>query len=215
MNKKPWWFIVVFMVLILAGGPSEAFPLETAQSFRPSPQRALQLAAAETAEGTPRDMEDIRDIKAPIEPSARVPLVLMASALILLLIPAVHSLGKRFGKGSARPRPACETAREAIETLKGGACGVRDCFSEMSRIARDYIGSQLSLAGSAMTTEEFLHAIRETSGLSPEQNSLLSDFLRLCDLVKYAGHEPSAEEADRSFATLQKIIEMARSDTGP
>jgi hypothetical protein len=66
-----------------------------------------------------------------------------------------------------------------------------------------------------MTTEEFLTAVRETSGLSQEQINLLSDFMTLCDSVKFAGHEPSAEEANRSFEALQKIIELTRTDSRP
>jgi hypothetical protein len=61
-----------------------------------------------------------------------------------------------------------------------------------------------------MTTEEFMDSLKGSAALSQEHKALLGDFMRSCDLVKFAKYAPSRDEAELVFTTAAKFIEETR-----
>ena len=57
---------------------------------------------------------------------------------------------------------------------------------ESSAIIRRYIEVRFNLAAPTRSTEEFLAEARHSPKLAPEYQTLLSDFLHYCDLLKFA-----------------------------
>ena len=57
---------------------------------------------------------------------------------------------------------------------------------ESSAIIRRYIEVRFDLAAPKRSTEEFLAEAQQSPNLAPEFQTLLADFLRCCDLLKFA-----------------------------
>ena len=64
-----------------------------------------------------------------------------------------------------------------------------------------------------LTTEEFLELAGTSSDLSREHQSLLRDFLRQADLVKFAGVKASDEEISRAATTASQFLEETRENS--
>ncbi len=82
---------------------------------------------------------------------------------------------------------------------------------KISDILRHYIENRFGFKAPERTTEEFL---TELSMARPEKNSLLgshktllADFLTHCDLVKFAKHEPTITESEKTVAICREFIE--------
>ena len=87
---------------------------------------------------------------------------------------------------------------------------VQDFFYRLSEITRVYIELRFGLMAPERTTEEFLAEAQSSALLSPAQKRLLDDFLHACDLVKFARHEPPAEEIERAFGSARDFIDQTR-----
>ena len=57
---------------------------------------------------------------------------------------------------------------------------------ESSAIVRRYIETRFSLSAPRQSTEEFLQIATHSPNLAPEYQALLADFLKICDLLKFA-----------------------------
>jgi hypothetical protein len=156
-----------------------------------------------------QEIQDIRDIKEPVKPNLQFPFVIIALTLTLLGFTGIHFIIDTIKRRSALPRSAFEIARGNIEDLKRKCLSPREYYREMSTIVRYYVENEFAIKATAMTTEEFLNEVGNTHRLSVGQIELLRDFLIQCDLVNYAGYEPSQEEVDRSISSAEEIIESA------
>ena len=111
-----------------------------------------------------------------------------------------------------------ETALDALEQLEKDdlvAKGeLKEYYSRVSSILREYVEGRYGLQAPERTTEEFMEDLRRDSGmLSQEQKSLLEKFLMHCDLVKFAKFEPSAEEVRATFESCKEFV-VAAGDKG-
>jgi len=57
------------------------------------------------------------------------------------------------------------------------------------------------------TTEEFLYELRETNLLTPDQKDGLGEFLKRCDLVKFARYEPREPELRDLHESALRLVE--------
>ena len=57
---------------------------------------------------------------------------------------------------------------------------------ESTAIVRQYIETRFALSASRRSTEEFLLEATHSPNLAPEYQTLLAEFLRICDLLKFA-----------------------------
>jgi hypothetical protein len=64
----------------------------------------------------------------------------------------------------------------------------------VSDTLRTYLEEALALRAPERTTEEFLADLKSSSQLNASQKEQLADFLRQCDMVKFAKHEPRDTE---------------------
>lgn len=84
-----------------------------------------------------------------------------------------------------------QKARRELDQLRGqGGAMAADVFAEAaSGVLRRFIERRFGMAAPKRTTEEFLHEVtRGTHGLE-ERIDALRDFLRACDLAKFAGED--------------------------
>ncbi len=89
---------------------------------------------------------------------------------------------------------------------------VKEFYERISAILRHYIEDRFALHAPERTTEEFLDELRRTDVLGAMDREVLSEFLVHCDLVKFAKHDPTTEQIQRTFDLVKDFIERTRSD---
>ena len=85
-------------------------------------------------------------------------------------------------------------------------------FVELSAIVRRYLEDRFDLRAPELTTEEFLASMSQSPDLSRDHQTLLHDFLRRADLVKFANFVPTASDVKQSVAAAQRFLEETRQD---
>ncbi|MBF0239605.1 MAG: DUF4381 family protein [SAR324 cluster bacterium] len=108
-------------------------------------------------------------------------------------------------------RPPHETAYEALEHLvrenlieKGE---IKEYYLRLSNILRHYIEHRFLIKAPEQTTEEFLTELRNHERLAGYHKDLLKNFLKHCDLVKFAKHQPQQDEIQQAFHACRQFIE--------
>jgi len=113
-------------------------------------------------------------------------------------------------------KPAHELAYQRLRVLVKedlvGAGRIKEFYERISDILRHYIEHRFSLRAPERTTEEFLFELANTDVLSQSDKESLGEFLRHCDLVKFAKHEPATDQIQRTFDLVKNFIEKTRSD---
>ena len=112
--------------------------------------------------------------------------------------------------------PAHELAYQRLRDLvredliKAGK--IKEFYERISNILRYYIEHRFELRAPERTTEEFLNELAVTDVLSGSDKEDLGEFLKHCDLVKFAKHSPTDEQIQRTFDMVKEFIEKTKSD---
>jgi hypothetical protein len=158
----------------------------------------------------------LKEIAGPVEMAGASPggrLVWLLGGMLLAIAAAAGFLllRRRRGRGEiARPARPHEVAFSRLEALLAAglveAGRTKQFYLELSSILRQYIEDRFGLRAPERTTEEFLLDLQNTELLLPDHKLLLSDFLRHCDLVKFAALRPGDEEIQRTFEAGKRFI---------
>ena len=160
------------------------------------------------------DIEDV--VEMPQEPSfwwvwalGAIAVIAAAGAWLYLRRRRVKELVRIF-------KPAHELAYQRLRALVKedlvGAGRIKEFYERISDILRHYIEHRFSLRAPERTTEEFLFELANTDVLSQPDKENLGEFLRHCDLVKFAKHEPATEQIQQTFDLVKSFIEKTKSD---
>jgi Domain of unknown function (DUF4381) len=174
----------------------------------------LPIAKAAPAESAPA--EDIREIRGP---KALFPLGLVLELLAggALLAAVGYAVWRRRRHRPSRALQYFEIALQRLEELRTlmHPASVREFSSAISDTVRRYIEAGFKVTATHRTTEEFLHDIlaTENSPLSLHR-SLLAEFLRQCDLAKFAGMSLSAANMESLYQSARSFI-VGTSPGGP
>ena len=135
-------------------------------------------------------------------------MVFCAIAGTLLLIGLIVWLVKWWRRRPAkiltpRERALDQLARidSQIETLPPYQFSIR-----VSDILRRYVTEQYQLPVTRQTSVEFLNALAATSPFSADEQSLLSDFLNRCDLIKFARYEATTEDSRSLLEEANRFV---------
>jgi len=79
----------------------------------------------------------------------------------------------------------------------------------VSDILRRYVTEQYQLPVTRQTSVEFLNALAAASPFSSDEQSLLSDFLNRCDLIKFARYEATTEESRLLLDEASRFVKGA------
>jgi hypothetical protein len=113
-------------------------------------------------------------------------------------------------------KPAHELAYERLRALVKedlvGAGRIKEFYERISNILRHYIEHRFSLRAPERTTEEFLAELARTDVLAASDKERLGEFLEHCDLVKFAKHQPTTEQIQKTFDLVKDFIEKTKSD---
>ena len=142
-------------------------------------------------------------------------------ALILPAVVAVPAgwllLKSRRAKKLVRVfKPAHEIAYARLRALVAENLAeqgrIKEFYERISGILRHYIEDRFDLHAPERTTEEFLAELRFTEALPPSDKEVLEEFLTHCDLVKFARHDPTTEQIQRTFDLVKDFIERTKSE---
>ncbi len=195
---------VVFMP---DGEPEEAaFEIET----EPVEIRVAPIVAEGAGD------QELADIAPPVElPAGWAGWIyaLITIALLAALIVGGLMLWRRRRRGvvtEARTTPAHEIALTALDALLAGDLleqgAVKAFYNSVSDILRRYLENRFGLHAPERTTEEFLVELGRSSVLNNPHRVLLHEFLKHCDLVKFAELLPMSEEVTRTGETCRRIV---------
>jgi len=110
--------------------------------------------------------------------------------------------------------PAHEWADKAIARLVSEDLAGRGLIQEfhyrISDILRGYIERRYAVLAREMTTEEFLEAATRDARFDVTARGELDQFLRACDLVKYAKHQATTDDAESLLKTTRGFIARTR-----
>jgi hypothetical protein len=161
------------------------------------------------------DASEVRDVKPPAAVPRDYTPLWWGLAGVALLLGLAFGLYRFLNRGRAvagpPPRPAHEVALAALAKLRSsrllesGQHG--ELYVRLSAIVRDYVEARFHLRAPEMTTEEFLQAMQTSPQLAAEHRSLLVRFLTEADLVKFARHVPSSEDAERAMEAARRFVE--------
>jgi hypothetical protein len=104
------------------------------------------------------------------------------------------------------PDPA-SVARGRIEAAREWMGEPRRYASEVSDAVRHYLEDRFGLKAPEQTTEEFLTDLSRRPTLDQRHQGPLAAFLEQCDLVKFAGWKPGAQELDGLEAAAVWVVD--------
>lgn len=142
-------------------------------------------------------------------------LTLLGTALLALLLWWLMRRWKNKKSVTAEKTipllPPWEEAREALEALLTGSLTQRDrlFYFRLSEIVRRMIGRQYRISTLERTTRELIDDLGRVPH-EPVSVEELDAFLSWCDLIKFARHEPPAEEQGQLLSATRRFIEDAR-----
>jgi len=154
---------------------------------------------------------DIRDIKPPMEIHNGWEWLWWALAA-LATIAVVALIWRWWQKRRANvpivpPVPAHIRAKQKLVEALALITQPKPFVIAVSDTARMYLEERFDFHAPERTTEEFLHELRGTDLLLPDQKESVGNFLESCDLVKFAKYEPGENELRELHSSALRLVE--------
>jgi hypothetical protein len=105
------------------------------------------------------------------------------------------------------PVPAHIRAKQRLDEALALIDQPKPFCTAVSDTLRCYLEERFDFRAPERTTEEFLYELQSTNLLLPDQKDNLADFLKRCDLVKFARYEPRQPELQDLHASALRLIE--------
>jgi len=153
---------------------------------------------------------DIHEIAPPVDYSLVPPWIIYTAVALGLVI--LGLIGWWIWKRAQRPKPDRSPRDRALDALHhmGDRMEMLNPYQfsiAVSDILRGYVTEQYQLPVTRQTSVEFLALLAKSSPFSPEEASLLQDFLERCDLIKFARYDATPEDSRR---LLEEAIEFVK-----
>jgi len=162
---------------------------------------------------------DIRDLKPPVKiPGGWEWLgwTLGALAVIALLLWFWRRWQKRRALVPPVPViPAHVRAKQKLQEALAFMLQPKPFCILVSDTVRCYLEERFTFRAPERTTEEFLHELRGTDLLTPDQKDSLGEFLQRCDLVKFAKYEPGEPELRDLHGSAVRLVEETEPAPAP
>ncbi len=154
---------------------------------------------------------ELRDIKPPIDiPSGWA---WVGWVLLVLVVAALAYWAWRYWRrrqAQARLIPVVPAHIRAKQKLREALALIdqpREFCILVSDTIRWYLEERFDFHAPERTTEEFLYELQGTNLLTPDQKDSLAEFLKRCDLVKFAKYEPGRPELEDLHAAAMRLVE--------
>jgi hypothetical protein len=167
------------------------------------------------------NVSQLRDItgieRTPIPPASRVGQVGAAIAVAVLAILALTTWGVR--RLQARPKPSLSLTQRALDELErlgefGNKFGgtVEAYHTRLSDIIRRYLQSGFNIPATQRTNEEFFGLLQTSETLTPQQREVLGEFLKRCDMAKFAAAQFTASECETTRGLARRFVQATSAD---
>ncbi len=175
--------------------------------------------------------EGLKDIKSPLEIPIDTKTLWLVIISVVVGIIGVSGISwilwwKMRRRAEDVPIPAAHESAlneliriEGLELLSRGE--VKEYYYLVSNCLRNYLENRFALRAPEQTTEEFFESITQSNSLEGHYINLLKDYMRHCDLVKYAKLEPNANQTSdlivktREFINETKLPELNQDNSRP
>jgi len=164
-----------------------------------------QAAAAE---------DTLREIKPPIE---IINVWLWVTVGVIALVLAAVAIGmivffalRKKQIAIPPPIPPHTRAKEKLKEALALIAQPKPFCILVSDTLRIYLEERFKFHAPERTTEEFLHELQATDRLLPDQKESLGEFLKRCDLVKFARFEPREAELRDLHDSAVRLVEETR-----
>ena len=156
---------------------------------------------------------DIHEIAGPVDYSLVPPWVVYSAVTAGLAV--LGLLAWWLWKRAQRPKPVRSPRDRALEALQRIADEMETLtpyqFSiAVSDILRGYVTEQYNLPVTRQTSVEFLEMLTKSSPFSPEETSLLKDFLGRCDLIKFARYDATPHDSRLLLEEATQFVKGAK-----
>lgn len=156
---------------------------------------------------------DIHEIAPPVDYSLVPPWVIYSAVALGLII--LGLVGWWIWKRSQRPKPVRSARDRALDALDriGDQMETLSPYQfsiAVSDILRGYVTEQYQLPVTRQTSVEFLAILAKSSPFSPEESSLLQDFLERCDLIKFARYDATPDDSRRLLEEAVQFVKGAK-----
>jgi hypothetical protein len=153
----------------------------------------------------------LRDIKPPAEfPNYWLWIVIGAIALALLALAVgliLYFMLRRKQVPVTPPVPAHVRAKQRLQDALEQIAQPKPFCTLVSDTVRFYLEERFTFRAPERTTEEFLYELQNTNLLLPDQKESLGEFLKSCDLVKFARYEPREIELRELHGSAVRLVE--------
>jgi hypothetical protein len=218
-------FVFVLTLLALEAGPQQLPAIELRVVTSGGMVGTTQLPPIAFAVKSHLANEPNAEPKAPSEPVVVMEddytlLYVLGALLAIALIALITWLVIRWWERREKPeppppppRPPWDIAVEKLADLRRRKTAMIEAgkgaqfVDEASDVVREYLGGHFGFDGLESTTHEMLRLLgqhRAAPGLTDE----VGNYLRRCDLVKFAKVEPDHDEVDLIFAKAQDIVQF-------
>lgn len=170
-----------------------------------------------TSPGALTATNGLRDIKPPIVIPSGWAWVLWAA--VALAIAALAFWAWRYWQKRRLQEPVIPvipphvSARQKLQEALALVGQPKEFCTLVSDTIRFYLEERFTFHAPERTTEEFLYELRETNLLTPDQKDSLGEFLKRCDLVKFARYEPREPELRDLHGSALRLVE--ETEPGP
>ena len=156
---------------------------------------------------------DIHEIAPPVDYSLVPPWVIWGG--IVLGLVAVGLIAWWIRRLTQRPPPVRSPRERAMEKLEriGGEMEMLSPYEfsiAVSDILRGYVTEQYQLPVTRQTSFEFLSLLAQRSPFSPDETSLLEDFLGRCDLIKFARYDATPHDSRLLLEEATQFVKGAK-----
>jgi len=156
-------------------------------------------------------VDDIRDIKPPIEISGGL-MWLWCGLIVLAVLLAAWLLwrwrqNRKLNIKLPPPLPPHVRAKKRLQQALELITQPKPFVIEVSDAARSYLEQRFDFHAPERTTEEFLRELAGSKLLLPDQKESLGNFLASCDLVKFAKYEPGEKELRELHGSAVRLVE--------
>jgi hypothetical protein len=161
----------------------------------------------------------LRDIKAPLEfPNVWLWVAIGIAALVLIAAIVAFFLyykSRRDRVPIVPPVPPHIRAKQKLQEALAIMAQPKPFCTLVADTVRFYLEERFNFHAPERTTEEFLYELQNTKLLLPDQKESLSDFLKSCDLVKFARYEPRELELKELHGSAVRLVEETEPAPAP
>lgn len=192
------------VTLIAADGSSSGVPL---------PELTLRVDSL-LAGATNTALRDLKALARWPRPALHAAFLMLAAVAGVAAMAALAVLLLR--RRRERPAPLAETppherALQALARLRASGWmesgDVQAFYVELSAIVRRYLEERFGLRAPEQTTEEFIRSASTSRLLTIEHQLSVTQFLEQSDLVKFARHQPTADDMQAALQAAERLVQ--------